>query len=212
MESKSVETTYARWAPIYDRTFGAITAVGRRNAVAHINRRSGSVLEVGVGTGLSLPHYRPELTVTGVDYSRDMLTKARGRVDRLGLSNVAALRRMDARALAFPDGHFDTVAAMHVLSVVPEPERVMAEISRVLKPGGEVVIVNHFKRHDGWLAMLERGFAPFADWLGWHADFDEETILRERSLARAERRALPPIGMMTFLTLRKSGNPSPLPA
>lgn len=205
MESKAVETSYARWAPVYDRTFGAITDVGRRNAVAHINRRSGTVLEVGVGTGLSLRHYRPELRITGIDFSREMLRKAQDKVGRLGLAHVTELRQMDARALEFPDDHFDTIAAMHVLSVVPEPEKVMAEISRVCKPGGEVVIVNHFKRTKGALAFLERSFAPFANVLGWHSDFEEDTILWEKSLSREERRVLPPLGMMTFLTMRKSG-------
>lgn len=203
MDSSSVETSYARWAPIYDRTFGAITDVARRSAVAHINRRSGRVLEVGVGTGLSLRHYKPELTVIGVDFSRDMLRKAKEKVDRLGLNNVADLRQMDARTLEFPDDHFDTIAAMHVLSVVPEPERVVSEIARVCKPGGEVVIVNHFKRPTGALALLERAFAPFANTLGWHPDFEETTVLQERSLSQSERRALPPLGIMTFLALRK---------
>ena len=121
MDSNAVETSYARWAPIYDRTFGAITDVGRRRTVDYVNRRSGTVLEVGVGTGLALPHYRGDLEVTGVDYSEDMLRKARDRVARLGLRHVAGLRQMDARSLDFPDASFDTVAAMHVLSVVPEP-------------------------------------------------------------------------------------------
>jgi phosphatidylethanolamine/phosphatidyl-N-methylethanolamine N-methyltransferase len=204
VDSKAVETAYARWAPIYDWTFGVITDVGRRNAVAHINRRSGTVLEVGVGTGLSLRHYRPELTVTGVDFSRDMLRKAQEKVDRLGLDHVAELRQTDARSLDFPDNHFDIIAAMHVLSVVPEPEKVMSEIARVCKPGGEVVIVNHFRRTTGMLALLGRGFAPFANVLGWHSDFDERTVLQEESLSCGERRVLPPLGMMTFLTLRKS--------
>ncbi|MBI6630017.1 class I SAM-dependent methyltransferase [Pontibaca salina] len=204
MESKAVETSYARWAPIYDRTFGAITDGARRNAVAHINQRSGTVLEVGVGTGLSLRHYRPELQVTGIDFSRDMLDKAQDKVAELGLDHVTALRQMDARSLDFPDDHFDTIAAMHVLSVVPEPEKVMAEIARVCKPGGEVVIVNHFKRTKGALAILERSFAPFANVLGWHSDFEEATVLQEKCLACTERRILPPLGMMTFLALKKS--------
>ncbi len=204
MESKAVETSYARWAPIYDRTFGAITDVGRRNAVAHINRRSGRVLEVGVGTGLSLPHYRPDLAVTGVDFSHDMLRKAQEKVDRLELDHVEELRQMDARSIDYPDHHFDTIAAMHVLSVVPEPERVMAEMARVCKPGGEVVIVNHFKRTSGALAWLENSFAPFANALGWHSDFEEGTVLKEKSLSCEGRRVLPPLGMMTFLTLKKT--------
>ena len=204
MDTNAVETSYARWAPIYDRTFGAITDVGRRRAVEYVNQRDGAVLEVGVGTGLALPHYRDDLEVTGVDYSEEMLGKARDKVDRMRLTHVRELRQMDAREIDYPDAHFDTVVAMHVLSVVPEPETVMSEIARVCKPGGEVVVVNHFKRTTGVLAMLERGFAPFANTLGWHSDFSDETILGESSLSPVERKSLPPFGMMTFMTLRKA--------
>ena len=130
MDIKSIQASYSRWAPVYDRTFGAATNMGRRRAVDYINRRGGSVLEVGVGTGLSLEHYGPHMQVTGIDFSREMLDKAVAKVQRLGLKQVQALRQMDARALDFPDDHFDTVTAMHVLSVVPEPERVMAEIAQ----------------------------------------------------------------------------------
>ena len=205
MDIKAVETSYARWAPFYDRTFGAITNDGRRRAVEYINTGSGSVLEVGVGTGLSLAHYRPDLKVTGIDFSAEMLEKARTRVREMGLRQVVDLRQMDARELDFPDASFDTVAAMHVLSVVPEPERVMTEIARVLKPGGKVVITNHFKRTKGALATLERVSAPFANVLGWHSDFDIETVLGEPDLSVEERKPLPPLGMMTFLVLRKAG-------
>lgn len=205
MDLDAVTRSYARWAPIYDRTFGAITQGGRRRAVAHINARNGSVLEVGVGTGLSLQQYGPHLKVTGIDFSDEMLEKAHGRVQGKGLDHVAELRQMDARHLDFPDASFDTVAAMHVLSVVPEPERVMAEIVRVLKPGGQVVITNHFTREDGVLGAIERLTAPFADTLGWHSDFRVETVLQQPALRIVAQDDLPPLGMMTFLVLEKTG-------
>ncbi|MEX5563763.1 class I SAM-dependent methyltransferase [Pseudophaeobacter sp. 1A16562] len=204
MELKAVQSSYARWAPIYDRTFGAVTNAGRRRVVNYINRRGGSVLEVGVGTGLSLPHYGADLCVTGIDFSNEMLAKAETRVAEMGLANVAGLRQMDARDLDFPDASFDTVAAMHVLSVVPEPQKVMAEIARVLKPGGEVVISNHFKSTQGVLASLEKISAPFANVLGWHSDFEIGTILGEETLSLKEQESLPPFGMMTFLVLKKA--------
>jgi phosphatidylethanolamine/phosphatidyl-N-methylethanolamine N-methyltransferase len=203
MELDAVRNSYARWAPVYDATFGKITHVGRRTAVEYINTRGGDVLEVGVGTGLSLETYGPHLRVTGVDYSPAMLRKARERAARMGLANVAALRRMDARNLGFPDESFDTVAAMHVLSVVPEPERVMAEIARVLRPGGQVVITNHFKHERGVWAGLARAAAPLERVLGWHSDFEIGAVLREASLEVVDRRGLPPMGMMTFLVLQK---------
>lgn len=204
MRPEAVTASYARWAPVYDRTFGALTQRGRRAAVAHLNRLGGGrVLEVGVGTGLALPLYDPRIAVTGIDYSAEMLAKAHARVAAQGLGNVT-LRQMDARALDFPEAAFDAVAAMHVLSVVPEPERVMAEIARVLKPGGEVVITNHFARQRGALARLERLAAPLENLLGWHSDFEMARILGQPALHVAERRRLPPLGLMTFLVLRKA--------
>ena len=199
-----MQASYTRWAPVYDMTFGAVTNVGRRRTVEYINTRSGNVLEVGVGTGLSLQHYKPDLRVTGIDFSEEMLQKARAKVQEMHLSNVVDLRQMDARELDFPDNHFDTIAAMHVLSVVPEPEKVMAEIARVCKPGGKVVITNHFKSTGGVLAAIEKVAAPLASIIGWHSDFEIETVLGEKSLTLEEQKTLPPIGMMTFLVLGKT--------
>ena len=206
MEIEAVQSSYSRWAPVYDLTFGAVTGFGRRRAVDYINTRPGSVLEVGVGTGLSLDRYGADMQVTGIDFSREMLDKAVAKVERLKLVQVRALRQMDARSLDFPDNHFDTVTAMHVLSVVPEPERVMAEIARVCKPGGKVVITNHFARERGGLATLEKVLAPLANTIGWHSDFRIETVLQEDALVLEQRRSLPPLGMMTFLVLGKRGS------
>lgn len=178
--------------------------MGRRRTVSYINGAPGTVLEVGVGTGLALPHYAPGMQVTGIDFSEDMLQKARDKVQRMKLRQVVELRQMDARTLDFPDNSFDTVAAMHVLSVVPEPEKVMSEIARVCKPGGRVVITNHFKRQTGMLASIERLFSPFSHILGWHSDFEIETVLQEKTLRVEEQRPMPPLGMMTLLILRKS--------
>lgn len=205
MEIKAVEKSYARWAPIYDRTFGAVTQRGRNRAVSYVNAHGGSVLEVGVGTGLALPHYAPGVSVTGVDYSREMLDKAREKVRRLGLSNVEALEQMDARDLGFADDSFDIVVAMHIMSVVPEPEKVLSEMARVCKPGGIVLMTNHFSRDGGAMASVERLIAPLADLIGWHSDFPLSTVMGEASLTLVERQVLPPLGMMTFLAFRKAG-------
>jgi phosphatidylethanolamine/phosphatidyl-N-methylethanolamine N-methyltransferase len=207
MEMQDVRKSYARWAPVYDATFGIITRVGRRRAVSVLNGLGGRVLEVGVGTGLSLPSYRPEVSVTGIDASEAMLQKAREKVAELGLGNVESLRLMDARALEFPDDSFDHISAMHIMSVVPEPERVMAEMARVLRPGGTIVMVNHFARDaqdKGALPWLERVFAPFADRLGWHSDFQRATVMQQRRLTLIEETALPPFGMMTLMRFRKT--------
>ena len=203
MKPEAVTSSYRRWAPVYDHTFGAFTRVGRRRVVDHINSRGGSVLEVGVGTGLSLPNYGDTVQVTGIDFSAEMLAKAQEKVDRLGLTAVVALRQMDARHLDFPDASFDIVVAMHLVSVVPDPEQVVAEMARVCKPGGEVVILNHFLHEDGALAALGRRFAPLADTLGWHSDFPKDRVLVSDILEVVEERPSPPFGMFTRLRLRR---------
>ena len=206
MDITAVKTSYRYWAPVYDYTFGAITRAGRRRAVEHINSRTGRVLEIGVGTGLSLHHYGAHLDVTGIDVSPDMLDKARQKVSDKGLAHVTRISEMDARALSFPDDHFDMVVAMYVISVVPEPERVMAEMARVCKPGGEVLIVGHFARTRGALATLERLFAPLANVIGWHSDFEMDRVLGVPSLTVTAARPMRPFGIFTFLRQRKSGS------
>ena len=203
MELAAVKTTYKYWAPIYDYTFGLITRAGRRKVVDYVNTRQGRVLEIGVGTGLSLHRYKGHLDVTGIDVSPDMLDKARQKVAEKGLTHVTRISEMDARTLAFPDGHFDTVVAMYLVSVVPEPERVLAEMARVCRPGGEVLIVNHFARKQGVLAAVERLFAPLANIIGWHSDFEMERVLGERSLEMVDAQNVDPIGLFTFLRQRK---------
>ena len=133
-----------------------------------------------------------------------MLAKAKARVANQRLHNVRELRQMDARELDFPDETFDFVAAMHVLSVVPEPRRVMSEIARVCKPGGDVLIVNHFAREKGFLSVAERVTAPLESVLGWHSDFEISDVLNEPTLSETARESLPPIGLMTWLVLTKT--------
>lgn len=205
MEIDAVNRSYRRWAPIYDASFGAITGAGRRRAVDYINTREGKVLEVGVGTGLSLGGYKPHLGITGVDISKEMLDKAHDKVKRLGLTHVEALKVMDARVLEFPDASFDTVVAMYLVSVVPEPEKVIADMARVCKPGGEVLIVNHFARDKGMLSVLERAFAPMANLLGWHSDFPRARIMGVPELTLVESTSFPPFGMFSFLRFKKAG-------
>ena len=159
MEIEAVTTSYRRWAPVYDATFGAFTRARPPPGGGHVNTRTGSVLEVGVGTGLALP---PVRAAPRGDrhrlFGRDAREGPREGRGRSASRNVAALRRMDARELDFPDASFDTVVAMHVISVVPEPERVVAEMARVCRPGGEVLILGHFLHEEGALGFLGRGW------------------------------------------------------
>ncbi|KAB2912261.1 MAG: class I SAM-dependent methyltransferase [Hyphomicrobiaceae bacterium] len=204
MDEDSIKSAYRRWAPVYDHTFGRVAAEGRKHAVEIINQSQGRVLEVGVGTGLSLPTYHRRLEIVGIDLSPEMLEKARERVASEGLTNVAGLHEMDAGDLKFPDASFDTVVAMYVMTVVPEPEKVMRELSRVCRPGGEVIIVNHFSADEGMRGWVERRMAPFADMLGWRPVFDVERVLVCEDLKLVEKRGLRPWGLFTMMRFHKA--------
>ncbi|MEQ1718532.1 MAG: methyltransferase domain-containing protein [Hyphomicrobium sp.] len=211
MDEEAVRDAYRRWAPVYDYTFGAVSTAGRRHAVQMINNSSGKVLEVGVGTGLSLPEYKADLEITGIDLAPEMLDKARERVKAEGLKNVAGLYEMDAGNLDFPDASFDTVVAMYVITVVPEPEKVMRELDRVVKPGGQVLLVNHFSQEEGVRGWVERKMAPVADLVGWHSVFDMSRVMICDDLKLVERRSLRPWGLFTMLRVRKEANASRRP-
>jgi len=204
LKPEAITASYRRWAPIYDMTFGRITNTGRKHATKVANGSGGKVLEVGVGTGLALPFYDASLEVTGIDFSEDMLTRARTKVEEEKLAHVRELRQMDARKLDFPDASFDTIVAMHLISVVPDPEQVMAEMARVCKPGGQILLVNHFAREEGWLAWLERKFAPFADYMGWHSNFPKDRVMGEQALRLVEETPLTRLGVFTFLRMEKT--------
>src|SRR5215469_2995519 len=165
---------YARWAPVYDLVFGAVFDRGRRAAIAAADRVGGRILEVGVGTGISLPGYSRQNRIIGIDLSEAMLRKARRRVADLGLTNVEKLEVMDAEHLSFPDASFDVVVASYVISTVPNPEATLDEFARVLKPGGEIVLVSRVGAEAGLRRALERWFAPAARKLGWRTEFSWE--------------------------------------
>ena len=176
MQIEAVKTAYRRYARIYDMVFGAVLQPGRRAVLDALKLRSGDrVLEVGVGTGISLPLYPRDVRITGIDVSREMLERARGRVARAGLRNVDALLEMDAEEMTFPDASFDKVVAMYVVSVVPNPAKLLDELHRVCKPDGEVFIVNHFQSDNPVVGTLERALGMFSSQIG----FDPEVDLRK---------------------------------
>ena len=148
---------YRRWAPVYDFTFGQIAEAGRKHAVQIINRRKGRVLEVGVGTGLSLPCYGDHLSSPASIFRPRCWTRRETASSAAGLAMSRGLHEMDAGALAFPDESFETVVAMYVMTVVPDPEKVMRELERVCAPGGEVILVNHFSQEHGVRAAASSG-------------------------------------------------------
>ena len=204
IDEHAVKSAYRRWAPFYDRTFGVVAAEGRKHAVELLNRGTGRVLEVGVGTGLSLPAYKRHLEIVGIDLSPEMLEKARERVAKDNLRHVTGLHEMDAGNLEFPDESFDTVVAMYVMTVVPDPEKVMRELSRVCRPGGEVMIVNHFSSEEGMRGWVERRMAPFADKIGWRPVFDVDRVLVCDDLKLVEKKGLRPLGLFTMMRFQKA--------
>lgn len=206
MDEDDVREAYRRWAPVYDYTFGRVSTAGRRHAVELINGSTGKVLEVGVGTGLSLPEYKPHLDITGIDLAPEMLQKARERVKTEGLKNVSGLYEMDAGNLQFPENSFDTTVAMYVITVVPEPEKVMRELARVTKPGGQVLLVNHFSQEEGVRGWVERKMAPFADLVGWHSVFETSRVMVCDDLKLVDRKSLRPWGIFTMMHFVKDVN------
>ena len=208
MDRDKVIAAYGRWAPIYDNTFGRITTKGRERAVERINRLPPArVLEVGVGTGISLPAYDAEHRVVGIDLSTDMLAIARRRVEREGLSHVEAVEEMDAGAMTFPDASFDVAVAMYVMTVVPDPDAVMGELARVVRPGGTVIVLNHFSRDaadKGPLARIERVLAPIGSTLGWRPVFPVETVTGHPALTLRDEERLSPMGLFTLLSFERN--------
>lgn len=202
LDADSVRAAYARWAGVYDAVFGGVSAFGRRRAVAAVNALPGTqVLEVGVGTGLALPHYSAGKRVTGIDLSAEMLALARRRVRDCGLSNVDSLLEVDAEATGFETGAFDIAVAMFVASVVPHPRALLTEMRRVVRPGGHLLFVNHFAAEGGPRWWIERTLAPASRKLGWHPDFSREALLPAEDMVRAQFDSVPPFGLFTLVRL-----------
>ncbi len=178
MQIDTVKAAYRRYAGFYDALFGPVLQPGRTAVVEGLGCRPGDrVLEVGVGTGLSLPLYPPSVRVTGIDVSREMLDKARARVAKRNFAHVEALLEMDGEAMSFADASFDKVVAMYVVSVVANPARLLAELHRVCKPDGEIFIVNDVRSDNRLLGALEKGLARFSDKLGFRPDFELRELL-----------------------------------
>lgn len=178
MNLGTIKGAYRRYARFYDLLFGPVFQPGRRRVVDALGCRTGErLLEVGVGTGLSLPLYPEGVEVTGIDISAEMLARAHEKVRRYRLNHVTALEEMDAEAMAFADDTFDKVVAMYVVSVTPEPRRLVAEMQRVCKPGGELFIVNHFRSEQPLMAALERACAPLSQLAGFRPDMATNEVV-----------------------------------
>jgi phosphatidylethanolamine/phosphatidyl-N-methylethanolamine N-methyltransferase len=208
LEANLVETAYARWAPIYDAVCGPVMVKGRRAAAAAARAIGGSILEVGVGTGLSFDDYDASTEITGIDLSAPMLAKAREKMASGRYPWVRDVQLMDAHRLAFADATFDCVVAQFVITLVANPEQVLSECHRVVKPGGRIILVNHLYSETGLAAAVERWAArrtraiglrpefPFARLQAW-AEAHRDAIL-------VERRKVTPFGIYTLVCFERS--------
>jgi phosphatidylethanolamine/phosphatidyl-N-methylethanolamine N-methyltransferase len=210
LDREQIEKAYARWAPVYDLVFGAVFDRGRMAAIQaaekHCGANGGRILEVGVGTGISLPDYSRVNRIVGLDISAPMLKRARERVVEHKLTNVEALAVMDAKHLAVPDASFDVVVAQYVITAVPDPEATLDDFARVLKPGGEIILVNHLGAENGLRRVFEQGFSPLARRLGWSPEFPWARLSNWADRAGfivIERRPMPPMGHFSLIRFGK---------
>ncbi|WP_375458831.1 class I SAM-dependent methyltransferase [uncultured Enterovirga sp.] len=212
LRTEKVARAYGRWAPVYDLVFGKVFARGRSAAVEAAERIGGRVLEVGVGTGISLPQYSRGLSLFGIDISEPMLAKARQRVDELALRNVEGLAVMDAESLKFADDAFDVVVAQYVVTAVPNPEAALDEFLRVVRPGGEIILTSRIGAEAGFRGFVEKLLSPVANRLGWRTEFSWDRYLRwaegAGNVQVVERRPLPPLGHFSLIRLTKSVAPA----
>lgn len=182
VENDFVERVYEKLARFYDLVFGPTLHPGRLVALEQMGIQPGDrVLEVGVGTGINASLYPRNCHVTGIDLSTSMLEKARERVAREGVSNVRLIE-MDAARLTFPDDAFDIVYAPYLVSVVPDPVQVVREMRRVCRPGGKIIVLNHFRSANPILSRIERAISPLTVHIGFKSDLDLPGFLAQADL------------------------------
>jgi len=207
MNTQGVASAYGRLAPIYDFVFGPVFRKGRAEAIKVAERIGGRILEVGVGTGLSLPQYAEQNRIVGVDISQKMLDVARKRVGKHGLANVESIEVGDAESLRFENDSFDVVVAQYVVTACPNPEKALDEFARVTRPGGEVVITTRIGAERGMRAGIEKKLMPVTTKLGWRTEFSFSrytTWATANSTVRlVEHRPLPPLGHFWLIRFEK---------
>ena len=182
LEKRQVERAYEFYAPVYDFIFDWIFAPGRSAAIRHLDLKSNeTVLEVGIGTGLNLPLYNATCRLTGIDLSQEMLDKAVERVQNLAMPNVT-LKVMDATSMDFAENEFDKALATYTISAVPDPVAVLREMRRVVKPGGTIVILNHFRSEGRVVRRVEDLVAPVCTRLGWKSNLAMMPLLQHVGL------------------------------
>ena len=189
--------------------FGAVFDSGRKASIAAAERIGGRILDVGIGTGISLTDYAAVNRIVGVDYVEPMLRKAHERVLAHKLAHVEALAVMDAQRLGFADASFDAVVGQYVITTVPDPEAALDEFARVTRPGGEIILVNHLGAESGARRVFEQGFAPLARRLGWRPEFPWGRLAtwaeRRHDVHVIERRPMPPLGHFSLIRFARLG-------
>jgi phosphatidylethanolamine/phosphatidyl-N-methylethanolamine N-methyltransferase len=210
VENDFVERVYEKLSKVYDLIFGPTLHPGRLVAIERMGIRPGDrILEVGVGTGINTSLYPSNCHMTGVDLSSSMLEKARERVAREGLRNVRLLE-MDAQRLTFADDSFDIVYAPYLVSVVPDPVQVACEMRRVCKPGGKIIILNHFRSANPVLSRLERAISPFTVHIGFKSDLDLPAFLAQAGLQPVSIEKVNVPKIWSLVTCLKDCSPQPV--
>jgi len=209
LDQERVSKAYSLWAPVYDIVFGAVFDPGRKASIAAAERVGGRILDVGIGTGLALLDFSRKNRIVGVDISEPMLRRARRRVTEEKLDHVEGLVVMDAARLGFPDNCFDVVVAQFVITAVPSPDATLDELTRVARPGGEIILVNHIGADEGPRYVFEQCFAPLARWLGWRPEFPwkriADWVAKSPGVRLIERRPVQPFGHFSLIRLEKVG-------
>jgi phosphatidylethanolamine/phosphatidyl-N-methylethanolamine N-methyltransferase len=197
---------YAEFAPLYDKVFGKIFYSRLERVIEDLEiPPSSKVLEVGAGTGTSFPAYPWHCEVTGIDLAPDMLERARQKIQENGWTHIR-VREMNALDLEFPDNTFDYVMAFHVVTVVPDPIRMVQEAKRVCKPGGKIVIVNHFTSEVPLLGSFTEALDPITRWLGWRTDLKLKPFIKTTNLKVERVYKLSKTSLHTVLLGRKEKN------
>jgi ubiquinone/menaquinone biosynthesis C-methylase UbiE len=206
-DGEVMEKAYARWAPIYDALCGPVFLNGRRAAARAAREVSGRILEIGVGTGLSFDDYDATTEITGIDISEPMIARARLRASRGRYPFVKGLSVMDAHDLAYSDASFDCVVGQFVITLVENPERVLCECARVVRPGGQIILVNHLYSERGLAAAVERMLARKARALGLRPEFPFQRLAAwaqaHGGTELIERRRIKPFGVYTLVRFRR---------
>jgi len=202
---------YSEFAPLYDKVFGKIFYSRLERVIEDLQiPRGAKVLEVGAGTGTSFPAYPAHCRITGIDLAPDMLTRARQKIAENRWRHIRVLE-MNALALDFPDDTFDYVMAFHVVTVVPDPVAMINEAKRVCKPGGKIVIVNHFTSDFPVLGLVTRSLDPITRWLGWRTDLKLKPFITSTNLTVERVYKITKASLYTVLVGTKTSKNHPQP-